>query len=251
MSTRIPTIISSKNKPVLSRHGDVVFEFLSSKKMSKNFVVLCEGIPSVPNRRELMQRLSDAGWNVLYPRYRGTWESAGNFLERSPQEDIQQLCRALRVGLTIQKTIYQAEKISLLGSSFGGGVALSLANDRYIDRVIALSPVVDFAASKDLLLSLQEYLQNQYPGAYRFSSSDWMRLSDGELLKPIEHIDAVSSQKIRVFAGSQDSEILLADLQRFCERVNVLLVSYEDQSHLSFSKLTGRILRDVLQHLSS
>lgn len=245
----IPTILFPKTKPALSRFGDIVFEFLPAKISSERFVILCEGMPSIPSRRELMQSLSDFGWNVLYPRYRGTWESPGNFLEQSPRGDIQQLCDVLVDGLDVRHKMYRAERISIIGSSFGGGVALTLADHPNVSRVIALSPIVDFKASEPILHSLKLFLQNMYPGAYRFSEQDWARMSDGELLQPINHMDSDTVKKIHLFGGGLDPEILIGDLRAFSKRVNVPLVVYPEQSHLSFSKLTGQVLRDVLLRL--
>jgi len=45
-------------------------------------------MPSIPSKQPLMEFLSRNGYWVIYPRYRGAWESAGQFLEKSPHEDI-------------------------------------------------------------------------------------------------------------------------------------------------------------------
>jgi hypothetical protein len=62
-------------------------------------------------------------------------------------------------------------------------------------------------------------------------------------------MDSDAVKKIYLFGGGLDPEILIGDLQTFSKRVNVPLVVYPEQSHLSFSKLTGQVLRDVLLRL--
>ena len=196
-----------------------------------------------------MAQLSREGWNVIYPRYRGTWESLGTFLEISPADDIQQICKAFSVGIEIRNQTYLAKNISLLGSSFGGGVALCLADHPLISSLVALSPVVDFSSNPATFDSLKRYLSEMYSGAYRFSKDSWQSLIEGRLLIPQDHLSSKSLKKITVFAGELDPEIKTDDLRTFCERVNVPLIVYPEQSHLSFSKVSGRIFKDILAHL--
>ena len=245
----IPHKWFSKQKPILSRFNDIVFEFLPANHQTNQFVILCEGLPCIPNRGVLMAQLSREGWNVIYPRYRGTWESLGTFLEISPADDIQQICKAFSVGIEIRNQTYLAKNISLLGSSFGGGVALCLADHPLISSLVALSPVVDFSSNPATFDSLKRYPSEMYSGAYRFSKDSWQSLIEGRLLIPQDHLSSKSLKKITVFAGELDPEIKTDDLRTFCERVNVPLIVYPEQSHLSFSKVSGRIFKDILAHL--
>jgi len=68
----------------------IVAEFLPPSRARKvqKVVILCDGMPSIPSKQPLMEFLSRNGYWVIYPRYRGAWESAGQFLEKSPHEDI-------------------------------------------------------------------------------------------------------------------------------------------------------------------
>lgn len=128
--------------------GDIIFEF-SVPEISKGVVVVCEGIPNVPKQKELMTHLVQHGYSVVYPRYRGTWESRGEFLRKSPAQDIADLVSFLKK--TYVKELYAGKEFSLqgpihlIGSSFGGSVALSLAENQDVHKIIALSPIVDFS----------------------------------------------------------------------------------------------------------
>src|SRR5579864_8657883 len=69
---------------------EIVAEFLPPATSSKqhNVIILCDGMPSIPRKQSLVEYLSGKGYWVFYPRWRGAWESGGQFLERSPHEDI-------------------------------------------------------------------------------------------------------------------------------------------------------------------
>src|SRR3974390_1540211 len=70
--------------------NEIVAEFLPSSRPRKKqkMIVLCDGMPSIPRKQSLAEFLAAKGFWVIYPRYRGAWESGGGFLEKSPHEDI-------------------------------------------------------------------------------------------------------------------------------------------------------------------
>jgi hypothetical protein len=70
---------------------DIVSEFLPPSRPSKKqkLIILCDGMPSIPRKPQLSEFLSRKGFWVIYPRYRGAWESTGEFLAKSPHADEQ------------------------------------------------------------------------------------------------------------------------------------------------------------------
>jgi len=68
----------------------ILAEFLAPSRTRKRqkLVILCDGMPSIPRKQPLGEFLASKGFWVLYPRYRGTWESYGEFLARSPDQDL-------------------------------------------------------------------------------------------------------------------------------------------------------------------
>ena len=69
---------------------EIVAEFLPPPRPHKKekLIVLCDGMPSIPHKQPLATFLSQKGYWVIYPRYRGAWESGGQLLEKSPHVDI-------------------------------------------------------------------------------------------------------------------------------------------------------------------
>jgi hypothetical protein len=49
-------------------------------------------MPSIPTKQPLVEFLSKKGYWVFYPRWRGAWESGGQFLQRSPHEEMRSIC---------------------------------------------------------------------------------------------------------------------------------------------------------------
>ncbi len=45
-------------------------------------------MPGMPRKQPFAEWLAQKGYWVFYPRYRGAWESGGEFLARSPHEDV-------------------------------------------------------------------------------------------------------------------------------------------------------------------
>src|SRR5690242_8220305 len=70
--------------------GEIVAEFLPSSRPAKRqkLIILCDGMPSVPRKQPLAKFLSQKGYWVIYPRWRGAWESGGRLLQKSPAKDL-------------------------------------------------------------------------------------------------------------------------------------------------------------------
>jgi dipeptidyl aminopeptidase/acylaminoacyl peptidase len=69
---------------------EIVAEFLPPARPRKRqkVIILCDGMPGMPRKQALMEFLAAKGYWVFYPRYRGSWESGGKFLQKSPERDI-------------------------------------------------------------------------------------------------------------------------------------------------------------------
>src|ERR1700722_13965166 len=110
--------------------NEIVAEFLPSARKTRKdrVIILCDGMPGMPTKQGLARFLSRKGFWVIYPRYRGSWESGGQFLKKSPHLDILDVIDELPKGLkevTFGKKfkIFSAE-IFVIGGSFGGAAAI-------------------------------------------------------------------------------------------------------------------------------
>lgn len=244
----IPPLIETR-KPQKFRVGDIVGDAVLTTKKPKGTIILCEGIPAVPERTRLMSTLSHAGFDVLLPRYKGSWESPGVFLSQSPALDIRLVCSSLTKGIPVGARTIKSKKIILIGSSFGGAVAIGASDHPAVTRVIALSPIIDFPSLHGSLETLPAYLKKYFPGAYRFTDRGWKTLMAGDLIKPSQSLHSRYAAKIWLFAGANDETIPFEHYEQVPQKLRKRTNLYTNVGHISFSKLQGEILDDVLKLL--
>lgn len=97
--------------------------FLASGVAPHPTVLLLHGFPGNEKNLDLAYMLRRAGWNVLFPNYRGSWGSAGNFSFANALEDSQAAVDFLRDPANVKKYRIAPERIVLIGHSMGGFMA--------------------------------------------------------------------------------------------------------------------------------
>lgn len=223
---------------------DIVAEFLPparSRKRSR-VIILCDGMPSVPRKQPLSDWLANKGYWVFYPRYRGSWESGGEFLERSPHLDV------LHAIAKLQKPIREAaygkmfnvepEEVFVIGGSFGGATALLCSLDPRVKRVIANCPVVDWSILKSALKSetsnpsYVDYIREAFGNGYRLSEKNWDKLYRGSFFNPIHHVREMDPKKILMFHAKDDLNIPWRAVSNFAKEAGIKLKLLSRGGHL-------------------
>jgi pimeloyl-ACP methyl ester carboxylesterase len=199
-------------------------------------------MPSIPRKQPLMTFLSRKGYWVFYPRYRGAWESGGEFLERSPHEDIlaviDGLSREFVESAFGQRCRVSATEIFVVGGSFGGAAAILASLDHRVKRAIANCPVVDWA-----ILSKSEkaetsnpnyaaYIREAFGNGYRLSDRNWKKLRSGTFYNPSHHLHEIVASKIMMFHAQDDPYVPYKAVKRFAQRTGVALKSFARGGHL-------------------
>lgn len=111
--------------PDIMSHGarlNVVI-FLASGPGPHPTVLLLHGFPGNEKNLDLAYVLRRAGWNVLFPHYRGSWGSTGNFSFSNALEDTQVAVDFLRNPTNVNKYHIDPNRIVLIGHSMGGLMA--------------------------------------------------------------------------------------------------------------------------------
>src|SRR5215813_14507932 len=162
-------------------------------------------MPSIPRKQTLATFLSQDGYWVFYPRYRGAWESDGEFLERSPHEDILDVIDELPKGVTEiafgRSFSLVPDEIFLIGGSFGGAAAILCSMDARVKRAIANCPVVDWSIlrrsekAETSNPSYAEYIREAFGNAYRLSHQNWLKLRGGKFYNPAANVRQVIPSK--------------------------------------------------------
>lgn len=239
------------------RVNNIIFEFSLAEKPFCN-VILCEGLPSVPKQKELIIFLNSKGCNVFFPRYGGTWESGGEFLAKSPTEDIFTLVQHLKNGEVTElygnKTFNTNYPINLIGTSFGGAVALSLLPRDDIHKVVAFSPIVDFKShnskgNEQDLHQLKTFMQIAFGFAYRFSDQNWSEMLRGDLFNPPQEIRVGREKDVLIIYDTTDKDIDANKISKYVAKKNISTITTNLIGHLSFSKIPHELWQEVINFL--
>ncbi|MBT3419069.1 MAG: hypothetical protein HN726_03560 [Candidatus Magasanikbacteria bacterium] len=222
--------------------GDIVSEFLPPKDLSsKEVLILCDGMPSLPHKKALMSFISKRNMWVFHPRYRGAWESGGEFLKESPHLDILDIISELYTKKSVTDLRHgnvfsiDIERLYVVGGSFGGPAALFSSLDSRVTKVIARSSVVDWTApsEKEPMDELKLMVRNSFGEAYRFSDKNWDRLSRGEIYNPVNHIEEFDGSKIHMIHAKDDAVVSYDPVASFANMIGATLKTYNTGGHLS------------------
>ncbi len=232
-----------------SQYKNLYFTYaLSKPRPSYNTIIILDGLPSNPSvKDQLIQKLSQHGLDVFFPRYEGTWESRGEFLKKAPSKAIIEFIKALRSGIILNDKKYIAQKIFILGASFGGGVALDIAGQNIADKICTISPVISFKKVVGID-TLENYLRVVFPRDYRFNPKNWHRLLEDDLWS-LDDNKIKNSSDILIIAGDADDQIKKADILKFGKK-NKIRISIYNLGHITLSKITKPMLGEILGFFS-
>ena len=227
-----------------AKQGNLFFTYrLPEEGPLKGTIVLLDGLPSNPlSKNNLIENLSTRGYAVFFPRYEGTWESDGNFLDRSPGEAIIEFIGSLRRGIDLEGKRYVSNKILILGSSFGGGVALDIAAKGIADKICVTSPVISFKNVKGIE-TLGDYMAEKHKETYRFSLEKWNELIEDKIWN-LHNNKIKNPTNILIVFGKEDDQIKEREILEFAkeEKLNVLSL---DMGHITLSKIPGNVLDKI------
>ena len=223
--------------------GEIIEEFLQPVKKSSRAIILCGGLPSTPSSKELMHFLSSKGYWVIFPRYRGTWESDGLLLKNSPHLDILDVVSSISSGFVDlwsgEKYKIKNPKIYIIGSSFGGAAAILASEDKRVRKIVALSPVIDWRVETEAepIYWLRDFVKNAFGNAYRYKKESWNKLKSGKFYNPIAEIKKLDKNKIYIIHPQNDEVVTSATSIKFEKELNCKLTLLKDGGHLSLSAI--------------
>ncbi|MGA2980508.1 MAG: prolyl oligopeptidase family serine peptidase [Terriglobales bacterium] len=200
-------------------------------------------MPSIPRKQPLAEFLSGKGYWVFYPRYRGAWESGGEFLERSPHFDILDVIsgltkefRELAFGRRFRISV---DELFVIGGSFGGAAAILSSLDPRVKKVVANCPVVDWGIlpreqkKETSNPSYAAYIREAFGNGYRLSDRNWNKLRSGRSYSPLYHAREVTASKVMMFHAQDDPVIPYQSVRKFARLTGVRLKLLRRGGHLS------------------
>jgi len=224
---------------------EIVAEFWLPARATKKqkVIILCDGMPSVPRKQPLAGFLAAMGYWVFYPRYRGAWESDGQFLATSPHQDILDVIGELPKGVTEsafgQRFALAPDEIFVIGGSFGGAAAILATMDPRVKKAIANCPVVDWkilASSEQAETSNPSYvayIREAFGHGYRLSEKNWKKLNTGRFYNPAHHIHEIVPSKLMMFHAWDDPYVPYKSVAHFAARTGSKLKSLRRGGHIS------------------
>lgn len=242
---------------------DIVAEFLlpARKTRRQQVIVLCDGMPSIPRKQGLMEFLSRKGFWVFYPRYRGAWESGGQFLQRSPHKDILDVIDSLSEPIVEiafrQRFRVSADRVFVIGGSFGGAAAILCSLDDRVSKVIANCPVVDWAIlpksekKETSTPNYAAYIREAFGKTYRLSDRNWKKLGKGSFYNPSQHIADITPSKVLMFHAQDDPYVPYNSVKGFADRTGVKLMSLRRGGHLQTEYIVQKYWAEIRRFFAS
>jgi dipeptidyl aminopeptidase/acylaminoacyl peptidase len=236
---------------------EIVAEFVPPARPRKKqkIIILCDGMPSIPGKQPLMAFLAAKGYWVFYPRYRGSWESGGKFLQQSPHKDILDVIDELPKGVRElafgQRFALRPDEIFVIGGSFGGAAAILASMDARVKKVIANCPVVDWgvlATEEKLETSNRNYaayIRQAFGNGYRLSDSNWRKLHGGRFYNPAYHVREINPAKIMMFHAKDDPYVPYKSVKDFADLTGVKLNSFTRGGHLSTERIVEKYWKQI------
>jgi pimeloyl-ACP methyl ester carboxylesterase len=243
--------------------NEIIAEFLPPVRSRKKqrIIILCDGMPSIPRKQSLCEFLAAKGFWVVYPRYRGAWESGGEFLRRSPHEDILDVIDELPRGLVEiafdRKFALMPDQIFVIGGSFGGAAAILASLDSRVDKVVANCPVTDWAILDEAEkmetanTNYAAYIREAFGNAYRLTDANWEKLRGGEFYSPWALRAEIEAEKVLLFHAMDDPHVPHAGSVRFAKETGVKLRSVRRGGHLITDWVVRKYWRGIRDFLES
>ncbi len=223
---------------------DILTEFFPPTRKTKRtrVVILCDGMPSMPIKKDLLEFLSRKGYWVFYPRYRGSWESGGLFFAKSPDLDIidviEGLSKEFSESYAGQKFRLKPDEIILVASSFGGAAALLASRDSRVTKVVAFSSLVDWTAKSDEPFDFMErFVPEAFGMGYRISKNGWQKVKSGQFFNPVTHVKEIVGKKTLMIHAQDDTVVFWKPVQKFAKQVGADLWLLKKGDHMGLSTI--------------
>ncbi len=205
-------------------------------------IIYAGGMPGFPGFGEAHDFFVKKGYWVFVPRYRGTWESGGRFLQMSPHKDLLDVVDGISRGFKDEWSGIEykltPKKLYLFGSSFGGAAVLLAGSDKRVTKVVARSPVVDWLKMNEGIEPhdwLYGFVKRAFGNAYRLVKRDWNKLQNGVFYNPIAHTRNIDGKKVLIIHAKDDDVVTYKPSVVFARKTGSSLWLLKSGGHLSSS----------------
>lgn len=229
---------------------EIVYELIEPPKNKnlKRGIIIFPGMPNQP-RSENSDALASEGFYVLEPRYIGSWESYGKFNIDNCIKTIILAEKLFQKGFATEcwsnkKIEWEINEITILSSSFGSSVVLSIAHKLDTRRFVCLAPLTNLnkhnkteGIEEQDLKQVGRFIKRGFENAFReFDLSDWDRFVEGgSNANPIKMAELLKNKKMFLAHGKEDSAVHYSRTQEYYDKIKdrneVKLKFYEGIGH--------------------
>lgn len=118
------------------------YAMIANGKEPKETIILVHGYPGNDNNFDIANAIRRSGKNVIHFNYRGAWGNEGTYLYSNGLKDIDGVIAYLSQAEIAKELKIQTDNFTLLGRSYGGGVALIQGSlNSQVRKIIAISSV--------------------------------------------------------------------------------------------------------------
>lgn len=226
-----------------TRFGNIVCEYLLSARKPNRVLILATGMPGYPGGNgRAVHALAERGYSVFVPRYRGSWESGGKFLARSPHEDVLEVISGIQKSFTDawtgERLRIAKPEFYVIGGSFGGPAAILASRDKRVKKAVALAPVVDWRAQEDTtepVEKLARFLAAGFGEAYRGDANVLKKLTSGKFYSAVREKKSVDGRKLLIIHAKDDDVVPFAPAKAFAHDVGARFEGLPRGGHLGVS----------------
>lgn len=232
-------------------------------KKPKATIIFCPGLPEFPKKQNILKKLTSEGFNTIYPRYRGTFESEGYFLEKSSAYDIEEIISQLKKDKEF-KEIYNNENIKIsfgnniiiVGNSFGGSVAIHALSLIKNSNGLIFCPVTNFKElgkieGEQNLVSKKNFFMEGFKFIYRYSKNSFNNLIGNRLIPPSEDLLKNFNGKIILYHGKDDKTVNPQRSKNLSKQFNFITLKIVKGKHINLDDIPFDNLKEDLEKLSA
>src|SRR3989344_3766251 len=226
----------------------IVAEFWKPNRESQKALIICDGAPGLHSKRDLGEFFARKGYWAFQFRYRGTWESEGEFLRQSPARDVDDVIHGIQkkfreawTGATYHPSI---KEMLILGVSFGGAAAILASQNSLVMKVIAIAPVVDWNKStkEEPFSEFIRQIKDGYPGAYRCPKNNLYKLRTKNFYNPVDSVLTLDGKKIFLMCARDDHSVPYLPTKKLAQKIGATYVERARGGHLSGMIVTHPII---------
>jgi dienelactone hydrolase len=212
MNKSIPVTFKSKGADI---HA-IFYQAYDIEPLST--VILCHGFTgSNTDVLGLGERLMKEGFNALAFNYRGTWGSKGTFTIANSLEDVVSAIHYVKSNSAIREFNIDSSSITVLGWSYGGGMALlGSLNNPTVRKVVYIAGgnLSEVARMMKKSAEFKQAILNMVDKG--IADSGFSSLSAEELFADVfsdmdkydllKHAEAISDKDVLIIGGWRDQE---------------------------------------------